>query len=364
MHILIVGCGQLSRMLALTGVRMGMRFSFVAEHDEDTVCVEGLGRVFQRDRGQTIAALLGDSQLPDVISFEKEQFDIGMLAGIDKRCAIYPNEAAIYACQDRFRERRLLTSLSIPIAPYQHNGKIVDSLSDLSLPLVVKSCGAGYDGKNQWKIKTTEEAKAFDANPCDGDHTHGDYIVEQWLPFDKEVSMIAVRSSQGEMRYYPLTENRHENGILKSSISHTHYSDTELEREARAFITQIMRSLDYVGVLAMECFVVDGELIVNELAPRVHNSGHWTQMGSVCCQFENHLRAITGMALGSTDNKISGVAGMVNLIGRQKPALTTLSDNATMHWYNKSVRPGRKLGHINIIGDNSAAVREAMRKAI
>lgn len=357
MYIIIIGCGQLSRMLALAGIKMGFKFSFIAEHGEDTVCIDGLGNVFLRDQGQTIETLLGDTERPDVITFEREHTDLSMLDNIDDKCQVSPNRESMYACQNRYREKQLLSSLSIPFAPYLYNVSVKDSLATLSLPVVVKACSEGYDGKNQWKLNSDLDVDNFDKN-----NSLDDFIVEQWMPFEKEVSLIAVRTAEGGVSYYPLTENVHKNGILKRSIAPIEPCDNQLEQQAQKYISSLMNELSYVGVMAMECFIVNGQIFVNELAPRVHNSGHWTQMGSTSCQFENHLRAIASVPLGSTEIRPGGVAGMVNLIGNEKPSLSILSNNSTLHWYNKTVRPKRKLGHINFVEKDRDALLSLMEK--
>ena len=350
MHIGIVGCGQLSRMLALAGKPMGIRFSFVADEGEDSVCVDGLGKVVRWKTGDDIAALYQALGQPDRITVEKEQVDLSLVEDLQKHCPVHPNPKAFAAAQHRHREKQLLDSPNIPTSPYIYGQPDPEQLA---LPVVVKSCRDGYDGKNQWVLKTQDDLEAFRSEPR-GD----ELIVEKFVPFEREVSQVSVRREDGSILHYPLAENRHDKGILRESIVPAPNTSSQLEASAQAYIRRIMEALDYVGVMAMECFVVEDGLLINELAPRVHNSGHWSQSGSATCQFENHIRAVADLPLGSTE--VFGVAGMINLIGIDKPDLKVLTATSKLHWYEKSVRPGRKLGHINVIADHYDALKQSM----
>jgi len=352
MRIAIVGCGQLSRMLALAGIPMGLKFSFINDNAQpDTTCVDGLGKVVAWQPGDEFSALYAALGEPDVVTVEKEQMNVELLIGLQAFCPVHPNPDAVKVCQDRHQERLLLDKLNIPCAGYVYGEPLDVCAEKLSLPMVIKSCRDGYDGKNQWVLKTPAEVMALEAEFAGQQPLNRDYIAEQFVPFDREVSQVSARSVNGDMRHYPLTENRHDKGILKQSIAPAPGASDQLQQLARQHMASIASELDYAGVLAVEFFVCGEQLLVNELAPRVHNSGHWTQSGSDSCQFENHLRAITGIALGST--AMSGVAGMVNLIGTEKPALSTLTADSKLHWYDKSVRPGRKLGHMNFKAANT-----------
>ena len=353
MRVAIVGCGQLSRMLALAGIPLGLKFSFIADANEDAVCVEGLGLIVRYVSGSDAKQLYEDLGRPDCVTIEKEQTESALLDELSKYCDVFPNASAVSVCQHRYQERKLLERLSIPCAPYQYEVTASDSLAELTLPVVVKSCCEGYDGKNQWVLKTLDDVAAFDKQ------LESDYIIEQWIPFEKELSQVSARSVTGEIVHYALTENAHKDGMLRQSIAPAENVPESLIEQAQAYMCKVLESLNYVGVLAIEFFVVDGNLLVNELAPRVHNSGHWTQSGSITSQFENHLRAITGMTLGSTANH--SLAGMVNFIGQAIPAHFSLSPYSTLHWYDKSVRPGRKLGHINVVAQDYASLDERMR---
>jgi 5-(carboxyamino)imidazole ribonucleotide synthase len=345
MHIAIIGCGQLSRMLALAGIPMGFKFSFIAEEGEDNRCVDGLGTVVWWRPGTSVRELYEALGRPDRLTVEKEQVDVSLLHALECFCPVHPNPKAFATCQHRHREKQLLDSLEIPCSPYLYGQPSNVSTAEIYLPVVVKSCREGYDGKNQWVLKCQKDIDAFRLQASE-EH----YIVEKLIPFDIEVSQVSVRSANGEVRHYPLAENHHEQGILKQSVAPAANISESLTLVAQEYICRIMNSLDYVGVMAMECFVVNSQLLINELAPRVHNSGHWTQSGSATCQFENHLRAIAELPLGST--RSSGVTAMVNLIGTEEPPLNSLMAQSSLHWYDKVVRPNRKLGHINIVDEN------------
>lgn len=346
MHIAIVGCGQLSRMLALAGIPLGLRFSFIADEPmQDTRCVQQLGKVVHWEPGQAPEDFYNALGRPTVVTAEKEQIDVALLHSLQPFCDVHPSSASFTVLQDRSKEKLLLADLGISFTPYIHARSAVEAIEKLSLPLIAKSCRNGYDGKNQKILRDLQDAIAFDDKEDIQNH-----IIEQWVPFEREVSVISVRDRSGNICHYPLTENVHESGILKYSIAPARQVSAIAARTARDSIARIMESTDYVGVMAMECFLTEGQLLVNEIAPRVHNSGHWTQSGCKTSQFENHLRAIAGLPLGSTENH--SIAGMVNLIGTGVPSEVACSSNSTLHWYNKTERPGRKVGHVNFSGSN------------
>ncbi len=354
MHIAIIGCGQLSRMLALAGIPLGFRFSFIADDPgQDTACVEQLGAVVHWRPGQAPQELVAALGGPDVVTAEKEQIDPDLLRALETCCTVHPNPGAFAALQDRGREKRLLADLGIPSTPHVLGRTAAAAAASLSLPMVAKSCRGGYDGRNQQLLRTPEDIAAYDARAG-----HADYIIEQWIPFEREVSLISVRDRAGHIKHYPVTENVHESGILRHSIAPARNLPMAATRAAHDYAARVLQAIDYVGVMAMECFIVQGELLVNEIAPRVHNSGHWTQAGCKTSQFENHLRAITGLPLGSTENH--SIAGMVNLIGNRVPAEAALSTHSTLHWYNKTAKPGRKLGHVNFSGSSHDELLQRM----
>lgn len=360
MHIAIVGCGQLARMLALAGIPMGLKFSFVKDKpDSDTSPINGLGNIVPWSPDTPVAQLYEALGRPDVVTIEKEQLDAGLLKALQPFCSVFPNADAVAQCQHRHTQKQLLSRLDIAAAPFVYGQSLRVSVDRLGLPVVVKSCREGYDGKNQWTLKSEADVAQLEQHFAQlGDEQ--DYIVEQWIPFERELSLVSARSAEGEVTHYCLTENHHVNGMLRESIAPAPKLDANLQAQAQQSMQRLFDELDYVGVLAMECFVVDSTLLVNELAPRVHNSGHWTQQGSATCQFENHLRAITGTVLGNTAS--IGVTGMINLVGTAKPSLKSLDYGVSLHWYDKAVKPGRKLGHLLYNHPDLANVQEYLRQ--
>lgn len=360
MRIAIVGCGQLSRMLALAGLPLGIQFSFIQDDVKQSKdCVEGLGIIqaspIKSINGydpQDIEQLYQDLGKPDSITVEKEQVDLALLQALSALCPIYPSLKAIKACQHRAEEKQLLSRLDIPTSPYFYNQSAVAAVQALGYPVMVKSCTEGYDGKNQWLIKTLADAEHFDSLNIK------DYIIEAFVDFDKEISLVSVRNKQGKIAHYSLTDNHHEKGILKRSTAPAINLTEQQQSQAQSYMESLLTELNYVGVMAMECFVIADKLMINELAPRVHNSGHWTQLGSITCQFENHIRALAGLNLGSTEQ--IAATGMLNLIGTARPPIEALTDNSKLYWYNKSVKAQRKLGHINFIADNQEKVNQQM----
>lgn len=369
-RVAVIGGGQLARMLALDGLRLGVRFSFLVEPDESTQCIEGLGDKIVWDFAglaedeESFTELYQALHRPHVITVEKEAVPAHVLRGLARFAQVSPNPESVYLTQHRAREKQLLSKLAIPTA----NFKVAEQVKDVraayeafGLPLFIKAVESGYDGKNQWQLHTASDLEQFER-----ENPPGPWVVEQHVRFDREVSLIGARSSQGETVFYPVAENLHRQGILIRSLAPAPALSDSLKSNARDYMTRLFDELDYVGVLAMECFVRGDELLVNELAPRVHNSGHWTMNAGICSQFENHLRAILGWPLGSTDS--SGYNGMVNILGcrelhnprPRQPGEAWLSSAGTFHWYNKTDRPGRKLGHINVAGDDLVALQDRL----
>ncbi|MCG8672629.1 MAG: 5-(carboxyamino)imidazole ribonucleotide synthase [Pseudomonadales bacterium] len=360
MRVAIFGCGQLARMMALAGIPLGIKFSFLADGgpDTDTRCVDGLGDVTFWRPGLEGESLYQALNSPDVITVEKEQVELQLVASLEGLAPIMPSVEAINVCKNRKNEKSLLDELGIPSARYAYVDT-VDSfeaeVKSLPFPLVVKSISDGYDGKAQWRIKELDDMKAVPDSAIEGG-----VIIEEWVPFLREVSLVGVRDSSGEMKFYPITENVHENGILVRSIAPANDLTQPLIEKVEGYMQKIMESLSYVGVLAMECFVTKDDVLVNELAPRVHNSGHWTQQGAVTCQFQNHMRAITGLPIGSTE--CHGVAGMINVLGPATPPPRELiTEYSTFHWYGKTDKHGRKLGHVNFVSDSREKLEEDMQ---
>ncbi|MCO7222699.1 5-(carboxyamino)imidazole ribonucleotide synthase [Pleionea sp. CnH1-48] len=358
MRVAVLGSGQLARMLALEGIPLGIEFSFLAEEKgvTDTRCVDGLGHIAYWEENMTGEQLFEALKKPDVVTFEKEQIEIAPYKDLENYTQIAPSFSALAYCQNRNAEKTLLNKLNIPNASFFFADNWDDfkvGFDKLQLPVVVKSVTDGYDGKAQWRVKKPE-----DIDDVPKSAVAGGVIVEEFISFIKEVSVVGVRDRQGNKKFYPLAENTHDNGILVRSSVPAEAVDEALVQKAASYMERLLDEMEYVGVLAMECFVTEQDILVNELAPRVHNSGHWTQNGAVTSQFENHLRAITGLPLGSTE--VHGFAGMINLLGPTEPAHISLTDRSTLHWYNKVVKPGRKQGHVNFVAKSRDDLNRAM----
>ena len=258
---------------------------------------------------------------------------------------VFPAPAALETAQDRLREKQLFEKVGIRTTPYASLGSAYDldvAVKKIGLPVVVKTRRMGYDGKGQWILKTAEDVKAAkEGLPKEP------FILEKFVAFTRELSVLAVRGRGGETAFYPLVENHHRNGILRLSLAPAPGVSAAIQKAAEDAARKVLEALSYVGVLAIEFFECDGELLANEMAPRVHNSGHWTIEGAVTSQFENHLRAINALPLGSTTP--IGASAMINLIGELPDSKQVLAvPSAHLHLYGKEPRPGRKLGHVTL----------------
>ena len=341
MRIGIIGAGQLGQMLGFAARDLGVECRFI-DPSESPPAAE-CGKVIQSAFDDPVALVaLGDTC--DVITYEFENVPVAALQHVEGLAPVYPPAAALRHSQDRLDEKKLFDELEIPLPGYHAidtRSDMDDAAENLGLPMVIKTRRFGYDGKGQFVARESADLDAA------WDELGGQALIaEQWVPFDYEVSCIGVRSVGGEIAIYPLSRNVHVDGILRTSRSLV--NDTGLAEKASAYVHRLLQHLDYVGVLALELFVAGDDLLVNEFAPRVHNSGHWSIEGSETSQFENHLRAIMNLPLGSTASK--GHAGMVNLIG-EISAATRAQDVGALHDYGKTPRPGRKLGHVTVLAD-------------
>lgn len=338
MRIGIIGAGQLGQMLGFAARDLDIECRFVDPSDSPPAA--DCGDVIQRPFDDA-AALAELAATCNVVTYEFENVPVEALQAIEGLVPVYPPAKALRHAQDRLAEKRLFDQLGIPLPGY----RTVDTREDmeaavdtLGLPVVIKTRRLGYDGKGQFVIRdrgdVVEAWKALGGNAL---------IAEQWVEFDYEVSCIGVRNVDGDIAIYPLSHNVHESGILHTSRSPV--DAPVLAEKAERYVRRMLDHLDYVGVLALELFVCGDELLANEFAPRVHNSGHWTIEGSESSQFENHLRAVTNQPLGSTTSV--GHAGMINLIGEIPDAARSL-ESGILHDYGKAPRPGRKLGHITV----------------
>ena len=342
MNVLVLGAGQLARMMSLSSKNLDIH---VTAYDV------GSEKVIDPVTFLTVDQSLQQAiDSADAITAEFEHIPLDILKLCDESGKFYPGTEAIATGGDRAKEKALLDAAKVACAPYKiitEKQHLLDSIDELTIPLVIKTCQAGYDGKGQWRVKSLDDVEQIWEEMSEflaKDASH-QIIAEKMIPFDREVSIIGVRSKNGETAIYPLTENQHTNGVLTLSIAGK--EKNAIQAQAESAFNAIANALDYVGVLAIEFFDVDGTLLVNEIAPRVHNSGHWTQQGCHVSQFENHMRAVTGLPLGST--VLNRPTAMINVLGQANIPTDVLAiADATSHWYGKSAKPGRKMGHINV----------------
>ena len=344
----ILGAGQLARMLAQAGRKSGLEFIFL--DPAEGACAAEYGEHLQAEWDDQ-AALTELAERCDVVTFDFENVPEASATLIESICPVYPPPLALFTSQDRLREKTLVQDLGIPVAPFMavsSRPQLIEAVETLGLPCVLKTRRFGYDGKGQAVLRLQEDLER--AWQTLGDQ---ELICEGFVAFEAECSIIAARGQDGETKFWPLTHNLHRDGVL--AISTAPAFDQELQGRAEAIIKPILEKLNYVGVLALELFLKDGELLVNEFAPRVHNSGHWTIDGAQTSQFENHLNAICGRPLGST--AISHRSLMFNLLG-EMPAQVEAVDSEHVHWhdYRKAARAGRKIGHVNVTADSQSGL--------
>ena len=352
----IVGAGQLGRMLALAGYPLGLRCEFL-DRDADTPGGQVAPiLVGELDDAGLLAELAARS---DVLTFDWENISGKSLAPLRPLTRIRPSPSALRIAQDRLLEKALFARVGIPVTPHaaiDNRSQLLRALARVGTPGVLKTRRFGYDGKGQALIRSAADGEAAWARLAGQP-----LIYEAYQPFSREVSIIGVRSGRGKLAYYPLSANTHADGVLRVCVAP--YADRGLERAAQGYLRRVMQVLNYVGVLAIEFFVVDGRLMANEMAPRVHNSGHWTIEGCVTSQFENHLRAICDLPLGST--RALGYAAMVNFLGCMPSRERLLGiDGLAYHDYGKAPRAGRKLGHCTILRSRARERDQALRDAL
>jgi 5-(carboxyamino)imidazole ribonucleotide synthase len=325
----VIGGGQLGRMLALAGIPLGLSFRFVDPSPDAPAREVGELLVGEYDDGELLDRLADGAA---VVTYEFENVPVEAA----RRVAAVPAAEALEAAQDRLAEKRLFRRLGIPTARFDEEVT--------SFPALLKTRRLGYDGKGQHIVETWP-------GPELAGLTSG-HVLEERVPFDRELSLLAVRGGDGDTRFYPLVENVHEGGILRRSLAPAREAP---QARAEEYATRLLDELGYVGVLALELFDVGGELLANELAPRVHNTGHWTIEGAETSQFENHLRAVLGLPLGSTAVRAPSV--MLNLIGGiPRPEDVLAIAGAHLHLYGKEPRPGRKLGHVTLLDPTAERV--------
>jgi len=327
-----IGGGQLGRMLGLAGLPLGLELRFLDPAPDACASAVGELLVGAYDDPDGLERLARGA---DVVTYEFENVPVEAAA----RVGAVPGVAALERGQDRLHEKELFRSLGIPTARF-------GSLEETGLPALVKTRRLGYDGKGQRRVVKPEAIGV-------------DELAEELVPFDRELSVVGVRGRDGETRFWPVGENVHRDGILRVTRAP---APNAPQREAEELCAALLDELGYVGVLAVELFEVDGRLLANEFAPRVHNTGHWTIDGAETSQFENHLRAILGLPLGPTGARAPSV--MVNLIGTVPPAEELLAlPGAHVHLYGKEPRTGRKVGHVTLVDPDEGVVERAVALA-
>jgi 5-(carboxyamino)imidazole ribonucleotide synthase len=352
----ILGAGQLGRMMALAGYPLGMRFRFLdptpgspASHMAEQVVASY----------DDISALERFSEGLQVVTYEFENVPVDAALSLAERVSVFPPPQALSVSQDRLTEKTFFTGLGIPTPPFaavDTREDLQTALVRLGLPAVLKTRRFGYDGKGQAVLRGLGDIdnawQAMGGQPL---------ILEGFVPFQRELSILAVRSLDRTTLFYPLVENHHRDGILRLSLAPAPDLSPTLQAGAESYAIRVLDALEYVGVLAIELFQVDGHLLANEIAPRVHNSGHWTIEGAETSQFANHLRAICGLPLGST--LPLGHSAMLNLIGTLPDLSHVLKvAGAHLHLYGKEPRPGRKLGHITLRVDDPSVLAERLAR--
>jgi 5-(carboxyamino)imidazole ribonucleotide synthase len=325
-------------MLALAGYPLGHRFRFFDSASDSPASL--LAEQITADYADT-SALEKFANGLDVITYEFENVPVETVRYLEKFVPVYPPPIALEKAQDRFIEKSFFCELGIP-TPKFSNGFGSGQTNGVGFPAVLKTRRMGYDGKGQAVINTQADL----GNGLETGQTD-ELILEEFITFERELSIIAVRNKSGETKFYPLIENHHREGILRLSIVGGDIS-SELQKQAEEYAELVMSKLDYVGVLTIEFFEKNGQLLANEMAPRVHNSGHWSIEGAATSQFENHVRVVTDAPLGSTSPL--GVCGMVNLVGTIPDVEFILKiEGAHLHLYDKEPRAKRKLGHITFV---------------
>ncbi|MDR6673616.1 5-(carboxyamino)imidazole ribonucleotide synthase [Xanthomonas sp. 1678] len=354
----ILGGGQLARMLAVAGAPLGLRFVML-----DTVADACAGQVAPLQVGdyRDETALAAFAAKVDVATFDFENVPAASAEWLAGQVPVFPNPRALAVAQDRLAEKTLFRELGIPVPDFAAVGSRAEldaALAQVGTPCILKTRRLGYDGKGQFRIKSAADADAAWA-ALGAQASSVGLIVEAFVPFQREISVVAVRGRDGEFRTWPLTENWHVQGVLSASLAPAQ-ADAALAQAAIAHAQALAERLQYVGVFALELFCRDGELLANEMAPRVHNSGHWTIEGAETSQFENHLRAVLGLPLGST--RMLGHACMLNWIGQMPDAAPVLAQPGG-HWhdYGKESREGRKVGHATLREDTPAALAQALQ---
>jgi len=343
----VLGGGQLGRMIALAGIPLGFRFRFLDLSPDAPA----------KDVGELVVGSFDDANAlemfaagADVITYEFENVPVIAVERLAARMAVHPGAASLAGTQDRLVEKSTFDALGVPTTRYaavRIRAEFDHAVGGIGVPCVVKTRRNGYDGKGQAVIRS-----AADVDRVWNELGGRELLVEEFIRFDREVSIIGARGRDGSCEFYPLAENVHERGILRCSRVPASGVSATMQQQAERHARALMEKFDHVGVFTVEFFVKGSELIANEMAPRVHNSGHWSIEGSVTSQFENHVRAVAGLPLGSC--AVIGSSAMVNIVGAW-PTDAAVREMMAMpgvhiHGYAKSPRAGRKIGHVTLVG--------------
>jgi 5-(carboxyamino)imidazole ribonucleotide synthase len=351
----ILGGGQLARMLALAGAPLGARF-LIVDNVADA-CAGQVAPLVVAD-WRDFSALEKFAACIDVATFDFENVPADTAQWLTEHTRVSPNPRALALAQDRLAEKTMFRELGLETPKFAQVDSREDldrAVRDIGYPAVLKTRRLGYDGKGQHRLRSADDLDAAWQSLAGAPS-----ILEAWVPFDREVSVIAVRGRDGAFSTYPLVQNWHADGILSASLAPAPDA-AGLEHAAFAHARAIAEHLDYIGVFALELFVKNGKLFGNEMAPRVHNSGHWSIEGAPCSQFENHVRAVLGLPLG--DTSVLGCSVMLNWIGELPNANAVLAEpRAHWHDYGKSPRAGRKVGHATLCADSPAQMRERLAR--
>lgn len=344
----ILGSGQLGALLAAAARRLGVEAHVFAHEPGPALAVAARGEIAAWDDERALARFAGSV---DCVTYELEHVPLATARRLAERVPLQPSLAALEAAGDRWRERRLLAALGLPQTAWARvdgPADVATVAGEIGFPCLLKRRVAGYDGRGQVLVQRPEDFAAACAA------VGGPAIAERWVRWRREVSLLVARGAAGALAWYDPVENQHRDGILRvSRVPAAAIAPAALAR-LREQAAAVLTALDYVGVLTLELFETDEGWLVNELAPRVHNSGHWTIEGAETSQFENHVRALAGWPLGSP--ALRGPAAMVNLIGSVPPLADLLRvPGARVHLYGKAPRPGRKLGHVTVIASDAPA---------
>ena len=348
MNVLVYGAGQLAQMMYLAGAPLNLNVLAVDVANKTVV-----HPVEKTVLPQSLEQAINDA---DVLTVEFEHVPEELLLVAEESGKLSPNLQSILVGADRVREKHLLESLNIANCEHEIITDIaqLDGISErLGEKIIFKSSRDGYDGYGQWRSSTAADLPELKTIFTKLDLHKVPIVAEKMCPFTRELSLLGARNESGEIVVYPLAQNTHHEGQLHTSIAPAPLLSEALQAQALDIFTRLAEKLEYVGVLAVELFEHDGVLLVNELAPRVHNSGHWSMHGADTCQFENHLRAVCALPLGSTEH--GPAAAMINIIGCNTFSKNFLSISGVhFHWYGKTVREKRKMGHINVTANSYA----------